>query len=154
MALSIIEIAYGAVVIAALALFSLGKPRELARQAPSAAAPAPPAGASQTVSARTAETVTARADGSTVTVGGIMLHSVSVELPSSDRVFPGGASADAINNTCLACHSAGMVLTQPTFSAATWQAEVEKMRDVYKAPVAAADVRAIVDYLDSLGKGQ
>jgi hypothetical protein len=43
-----------------------------------------------------------------------------------------------------------MVLTQPALPRATWQAEVDKMRGTYKAPVAAADVPAIVDYLANL----
>jgi cytochrome c5 len=86
---------------------------------------------------------------STVTGGGVTLHSVSTNFPDSDRLFP-GAGADAINNNCLACHSAGMVLTQPRLSRADWQAEVEKMRNFYKAPVDATDVPAIVDYLVSL----
>jgi len=47
-------------------------------------------------------------------------------------------------------HSAGMVLTQPHLSSADWQAEVEKMRNAYKAPIADADVPAIVDYLANL----
>jgi hypothetical protein len=49
----------------------------------------------------------------------------------------------------LACHSAGMVLNQPA-SKAQWQAEVEKMRQAYKAPVDPKDVDAIVDYLVSI----
>ncbi len=84
---------------------------------------------------------------STVTAAGITLHSVSVGLPSSERMFPGGADAEAINNNCLACHSAGMVLTQPGLSRGIWQQEVEKMRAQYKAPVDEADVPAIVAYL-------
>ena len=72
--------------------------------------------------------------------------SVHVDLPESDRQFP-GPGADAINNNCLACHSAGMVLNQPAMSRAAWQAEANKMINVYKAPVAATDVPAIVDYL-------
>jgi cytochrome c5 len=86
---------------------------------------------------------------STATGGGVTLHSVSTNFPDSDRLFP-GAGADAINNNCLACHSAGMVLTQPRLSRADWQAEVEKMRNFYKAPVDASDVPAIVDYLVKL----
>ena len=43
-----------------------------------------------------------------------------------------------------------MVLTQPALSRAAWQAEVDKMRNIYKAPVAAEDVPAIVDYLAGL----
>jgi hypothetical protein len=89
------------------------------------------------------------AESSSVSAGGVTLRSVSADFPDSGRLFPGGDSANAINNNCLACHSAGMVLTQPPLPRAAWQAEVEKMRDTYKAPVAAADVPAIVDYLAS-----
>jgi hypothetical protein len=74
------------------------------------------------------------------------LKSVTVDLPDSGRMFPGPGS-DAINNNCLACHSAGMVLNQPVLPKSVWQAEVTKMINVYKAPVAEADVAAIVDYL-------
>jgi cytochrome c5 len=87
---------------------------------------------------------------STVTEAGVTLHSVNVEFPDPARMFPGDAKADAINNNCLACHSAGMVLTQPVLSRAEWQSEVEKMRSTYKAPVEASDVPAIVDYLVAL----
>jgi hypothetical protein len=87
---------------------------------------------------------------STVTGAGVTLHSVSVEFPDSARMFPGDSNADAINNNCLACHSAGMVLTQPALSRAEWQSEVEKMRSTYKAPVEESDVPAIVDYLVAL----
>ena len=78
------------------------------------------------------------------------LNSVSVDLPDSDRMFPGGPEADAINNNCLACHSAGMALTQPALSRTAWTAEVNKMINTYKAPVAPEDVGAIVDYLSKL----
>jgi hypothetical protein len=94
------------------------------------------------------------AESSTVAAGDVTLHSVSVDLPDSGRPFPGGDSANAINDKCLACHSAGMVLTQPKLSRADWQAEVAKMRDTYKAPIAAEDVPAIVDYLVSLSAGK
>ena len=76
-----------------------------------------------------------------------VFKSVSVELPAGDRQFPGGASADAINNNCTACHSPGMVLNQPNFNKATWEAEVHKMIAVYKAPIDDKDVPAIVAYL-------
>jgi hypothetical protein len=87
---------------------------------------------------------------STVSGGGVTLHSVSTDLPVGDRTFPGGARADAINGNCLGCHSAGMVLTQPSLSRDDWQDEVNKMRHSYKAPVAQEDVPAIVEYLVSL----
>jgi hypothetical protein len=82
----------------------------------------------------------------TISAAGITLRSIAVELPSSDRMFP-GADADAINSNCLACHSAGMVLNQPKISASAWQQEVDKMRSQYKAPIDEADVSTIVAYL-------
>ena len=78
------------------------------------------------------------------------LTSVTVELPAGDALFPGGTTADAINNNCIACHSADMVLDQPALPRATWEAEVRKMINVYKAPIADSDVAAIVDYLTKL----
>ncbi len=88
--------------------------------------------------------------GATVAVAaetGFTFKSVNVDLPTGDRVFPGGAAAEAINGNCVTCHSAGMVLNQPALARATWAAEVAKMVAVYKAPVNAEDVPAIVDYL-------
>jgi cytochrome c553 len=82
--------------------------------------------------------------------GGTTLRSVSVNLPPSDITFPGGAGADAINNDCLICHSAGMVLDQATLSRAEWQNIVDQMRNDFKAPFAAGDTAAIVDYLANL----
>ena len=46
---------------------------------------------------------------------------------------PDGPGSDLVNGNCLACHSAGMVLTQPALSPMQWRAEVEKMRTAYKA---------------------
>src|SRR5215467_12629724 len=75
------------------------------------------------------------------------IKSTSVEFPAGDSLFPGGSNADAINNNCLACHSADMVLNQPARPKATWETEVHKMINAYKAPVEAVDVAPIVDYL-------
>ena len=75
------------------------------------------------------------------------IKSTSVDLPAGDSMFPGGTAADAINNNCLACHSADMVLNQPPLPRATWEAEVHKMINAYKAPIDQTDVAAIVDYL-------
>jgi hypothetical protein len=75
------------------------------------------------------------------------LKSVNVDLPAGDSQFPGGAEADATNNNCLACHSADMVLNQAALPKATWEAEVRKMINIYKAPIDDADVAPIVAYL-------
>jgi hypothetical protein len=79
--------------------------------------------------------------------GNLVLKSVNVDMPFGDRMFPDGPGADAINSSCLSCHSAGMVLNQPALPKAQWRAEVEKMRNAYKAPIDPKDVDVIVDYL-------
>ena len=58
-----------------------------------------------------------------------------MDLPSGHSLFHGGANADAINNNCLAFHSAEMVLNQPSLPRATWEAEVRKMINVYRGPI-------------------
>jgi hypothetical protein len=78
------------------------------------------------------------------------LKSVKIDLPDSDRMFPDGPGSDAINNNCLACHSAGMVLNQPALAKQAWATEVNKMINNYKAPVAPEDVGPIVEYLTAL----
>jgi hypothetical protein len=78
------------------------------------------------------------------------LKPVKIDLPDSDRMFPNSPGADAINNNCLACHSADMVLNQPALSKQTWAAEVNKMINNYKAPIAPEDVGAIVEYLTAV----
>ena len=85
--------------------------------------------------------VCARADSQ------LSLKSVSVDLPPGVDMFPNGPGADAINNNCLACHSADMVLNQPALPMTQWHAEVDKMRTAYKAPIDPKDVDAILDYL-------
>ncbi len=80
----------------------------------------------------------------------LSLKSVSVDLPPGDDMFPNGPGADAINNNCLACHSAEMVLNQPALPMSEWHAEVDKMRTAYKAPIDPKDVDAILDYLVSV----
>ena len=77
------------------------------------------------------------------------LKSTSVELPGSDRGFPAGPGVEAISANCVTCHSAGMILNQPALSRAAWDTEVHKMVNVYKAPVADADVATIINYLAS-----
>jgi cytochrome c553 len=130
MAMSANAIAGGAVTAVGLILLAIVAPARWAGQL-ALAAEAPPA-------------------PSVVAGGGVTLHSVGVSLPHSDSTFPGGRGADAINNDCLICHSAGMVLDQASLSRAAWQNEVEKMRNDFKAPFAAEDVPAIVDYLVNL----
>ena len=75
------------------------------------------------------------------------LKSLKLDVPTSDTMFPAGPGSDAINNNCLACHSADHVLNQPSLSREAWQEVVSKMITAYKAPVSPDDAKAIVDYL-------
>jgi hypothetical protein len=75
------------------------------------------------------------------------LKSLKLDVPTSDTMFPTGPGSDAINNNCLACHSADHVLNQPSLSMEAWQEVVNKMITAYKAPVSPDDAKAIVDYL-------
>ena len=99
-----------------------------------------------------AETPPAAPAPSIVTGGGVTLHSVNLSFPDSDKTFPGGAGADTINNDCLICHSAGMVLDQAALSRADWQGMVDQMHNDFKAPFAMQDSPAILDYLGNLKK--
>ena len=131
MAMSADVTARGAIGTLCLILLATATPaRSVAQPAPVAASPSPAA--------------------STVTAGGVTLNSVRVKLPPSENLFPGGRRADVINNDCLLCHSAGMVLDQAKLSRAQWHDEVEKMRTAFKAPFPAADIPALVDYLADL----
>jgi hypothetical protein len=124
MSLSVTPVGFGAALLAGLVLAIIGHPEPPGAILVPAAAPVP-AGAPQT----------------------FVLKSVSIDLPTSNIAFPGGTKAEAINANCLACHSAGMVLTQHNLSRATWAGVVDKMIHAYKAPVGEKDVPAIVDYL-------
>jgi hypothetical protein len=138
MGLSLAHVGFGAAVWAGLLLAFIGHPEPpaLPIAAPSTAgSPAGAAAAAAALSPNAPRT--------------FVLKSVSVELPTSTVEFPTPPNAQAITANCLACHSAGMVLTQPNFPKATWAGVVDKMIHTYKAPVAEGDVAAIVDYLQA-----
>jgi cytochrome c5 len=78
------------------------------------------------------------------------LKSVNVTLPESTTALPEGPNVKVVHDTCLGCHSAGMILNQPTMAKAAWEAEVNKMKNVYKAPVDPKTIPAIVDYLTAV----
>ena len=85
-----------------------------------------------------------------VDAGGISIRSVGFEFPAADHAFPAGDGAELVANNCTSCHSQGMILTQPKLSPTAWTGEVQKMQHTYKAPVADADVPAVVAYLATL----
>jgi hypothetical protein len=126
MSFNIAQIGFGSAVLAGLILAFIGHPEPQV-----AGTPAGPA-------------ATAAAPNAPPT---FVLKSVSVELPVSEVAFPTGPDVQAITGNCLSCHSAGMVLTQPTLSKAAWAGIVDKMIHAYKAPVDSKDAAEIVDYL-------
>jgi mono/diheme cytochrome c family protein len=75
------------------------------------------------------------------------LKSLNLQVPTSGALLLGGAGADAVNNNCLACHSADHLLNQPSLPRKTWEEVVNKMINAYKAPISPANAAAIVDYL-------
>ncbi len=86
-----------------------------------------------------------------VSGNGFTLASTTVDLPIDEQLYPAGPHADVVNANCTGCHSASMALTQPSLTADQWKAEVTKMREVYKAPIADRDVAAILTYLTAMG---
>lgn len=142
MAPNIMTVAFGAVIVGGLTLAVVGHP---SRQAPAAlkTADAPNASPAVREAAR-------RPPG--VFADGVLLANTSVELPVGGREYA-GAGAEVMNANCTSCHSAGMVLTQPQLTRATWMEEVNKMRNTYKATVADADIPAIVAYLADMRPG-
>jgi hypothetical protein len=72
---------------------------------------------------------------------------VSVDMPVSTEVFPPGPGADTVNEYCLMCHSAGMVLRQPPLTESQWLAEVRKMRDFFGMPLPADQDATVARYL-------
>jgi hypothetical protein len=86
--------------------------------------------------------------------GEFVLKTVKVDLPVGDRLFPPGPGAEAANLYCLICHSAGMVRTQPAMTRSGWEAEINKMRNAYGAPVPEDQVTTIASYLLTLQAGK
>jgi hypothetical protein len=91
------------------------------------------------LAALSASTVTAAAER-------IDIKSVHVTLPASTEQFPAGPGSE-LAGQCLICHSAAMVLNQPSLTETEWKAVVNKMRKAYGASVAEADVDAIAMYM-------
>jgi sulfite dehydrogenase (cytochrome) subunit B len=76
---------------------------------------------------------------------------LSYSLPDETAVFRPGPGSEAAQNSCLSCHSADYVNFQPPKKgAAFWDAEVQKMIKVYRAPIDEKDAKTIANYLASV----
>ncbi len=80
----------------------------------------------------------------------MQFKSESIQLPFGSSDFPPGPGVDAVKKNCLLCHSPRMILYQPPLTKETWTNEVDKMMNVFKAPVVKEDVPAIIGYLTHL----
>ncbi len=76
------------------------------------------------------------------------LNSTSITLPPEPASLP--ASAEAISLNCTACHSGEMILAQPPLDTLKWQAEIDKMRTVFKASIDPADDQKLIAELVAL----
>ena len=85
-----------------------------------------------------------------VSGAGISLTSSTLSLPEEKAAFPQGPAGELITNNCSACHSAEMILNQPSLGADKWKAVIDKMRGTYHAQIAPGDDAALVAALTGL----
>ena len=72
------------------------------------------------------------------------------QLPDDTTTLRSGPNPgfEATQNNCMSCHSADYINFQPPKKGqAFWNAEVQKMINVYRAPINDADAKAISEYL-------
>lgn len=72
------------------------------------------------------------------------------QLPDETATLKPGPEPgfETAKNNCVACHSLDYINAQPSKKGpAFWDAEVQKMIKVYKAPIDEKDAKAIADYL-------
>ena len=77
----------------------------------------------------------------------------TLRLPSEDVPLPDLPGRAETLSACAVCHTPRYVLEQPPLPRKTWEAEVDKMRRTYGAPVRDEDVPAIVGYLVAVRGG-
>jgi hypothetical protein len=58
-----------------------------------------------------------------------------------------GEGREIIQIFCRFCHSATYITMQPPLPAATWESVVNKMIDIYGAPISEDSARQIINYL-------
>lgn len=78
------------------------------------------------------------------------IKALEVTLPTENiflkpSALPGYAVA---SGSCVTCHSSDYIRYQPREPRKFWEAEVQKMRKFYGAPIPASAVDPIVDYLE------
>jgi len=74
---------------------------------------------------------------------------ISIKLPLDNPAsqVKQGSGDDTLRRNCTICHSTDYIVTQPHLDAMHWQAEVQKMINVYGAHINESDAKVIADYL-------
>ncbi|HMA31923.1 MAG TPA: cytochrome c [Casimicrobiaceae bacterium] len=73
---------------------------------------------------------------------------LTVQLPPETADFKRGPGVEYAERNCKTCHSADYIKTQPSGKPfAFWKVEVEKMKKLYGANIADADIDPIAKYL-------
>ena len=70
----------------------------------------------------------------------------SYRLPPETAKLKAGPGVELATASCLLCHSADYISTQPRLSEAQWRASVLKMQAKYGAPIKTNQVEALVSY--------
>ena len=78
---------------------------------------------------------------------GAQQTSIKLPLDNPASQVKDGSGADAVRRNCTICHSTDYIVTQPHLDATHWQAEVQKMINVYGARINESDAKVIGDYL-------
>ncbi|MGA8032104.1 MAG: cytochrome c [Casimicrobiaceae bacterium] len=73
---------------------------------------------------------------------------LTIQLPPETADFKPGPGVEFAERNCKTCHSADYIKTQPSGKPfAFWKVEVEKMKKLYGANIADADIDPIAKYL-------
>jgi len=78
---------------------------------------------------------------------GAAAGTVTINAPADTVRFKPGPGVNLAVANCMTCHSAAYIYTQPRLTRAQWTGEVTKMKAAYGAPIDAATIPGIVDYL-------
>ena len=80
--------------------------------------------------------------------GLLAARAATYTLPAETAPLRPGPGVETAQKNCVACHSSDYLAMQPPGKGkAFWDAEVVKMRQVYKAVIDDSDAKAIADYL-------
>lgn len=70
-----------------------------------------------------------------------------IVLPPETAGFSQSTGVETVMGSCLQCHSAEYVTTQPRLTRPAWKASLEKMRAKYGASISADQEAVLLEYL-------